>query len=337
MAERDPTPGELNAVKNEIMQLVQAYDNGISETELSRTMSSASGTAKMMAINALANEGKIQLCKRGPDLIFRVIDANTSDNHSMLQSHSELSFEEKLVLEAVKSAGNKGIWNREIRNQTKVSLNQMSKVLKNLETKKFIKAVKSVTASKKKLYMLYDLEPDKSVTGGAWYTGTEFESEYVQLLQDYCYRYVKSKTDAKKSYLDGRDESLVSLSEVKEKVDKSEISNIKLTLQDIEMILDTIVTDGLVEKIKVEKKLDNLTTSKINTDIPIKIEKNLTSDEEDPDSTNYTYYYRSLVQVAESTGVMRAPCGQCPYIHECKQAAVINPDNCLYLQRWFAT
>ena len=37
--------------------------------------------------------------------------------------------------------------------------------MKSLEGKKLIKSVKSVNATKKKVYMLYDLEPDRSVTG----------------------------------------------------------------------------------------------------------------------------------------------------------------------------
>ena len=38
-------------------------------------------------------------------------------------------------------------------------------MLKSLESKKLIKSVKCVNATKKKVYMLYDLEPDRSVTG----------------------------------------------------------------------------------------------------------------------------------------------------------------------------
>ena len=30
--------------------------------------------------------------------------------------------------------------------------------------------------------MLYHLEPDRSVTGGAWYSDQDFESEFVDIL-----------------------------------------------------------------------------------------------------------------------------------------------------------
>lgn len=72
---------------------------------------------------------------------------------------------------------------------------QLNKILKSLETKKFIKAVKSVAASKKKVYMLYNLEPDTSVTGGAWYQDQDFEAEFVDVLNQQCYRFLEKKKE----------------------------------------------------------------------------------------------------------------------------------------------
>lgn len=320
----------LDQVKKEILDLIQAYDNGLSEKELSRTMSSTSGQLRVDAINALTNEGRIQLFKQGSELIYRSVDAKTFSNHSTV-INLNISLEERIIYQAIETAGNKGIWNREIRNKTQVPLKQMSKVLKNLETKKLIKAVKSVTASKKKLYMLYGLEPDKSVTGGAWYSGTEFESEYVQILHEQCYQFVKRRlqsSEVPSDFVESRNLTLVSSSEVKDYIDKLKISNVILTLQDIEMVLETIVYDGLIEKIAVVKKPD-LT-------IPIVADKVLTSDDEESEVGHVTYYYRALSKLVESSGIMRVPCGQCPYIHECRPAAVINPSMCLYLERWFS-
>lgn len=309
---------DFDAIKKEIMELVLAYDSGISEAELSRTMSSTSVEVRMNAINALTNEGRVQLCKRGSDLIYRAIDQKTINNHSAV-FNTNISIEERAVYQVVERAGNKGIWNREIRNQTKLPMNQMTKVLKNLETKKIIKAVKSVTASKKKLYMLYGLEPDKSVTGGAWYSGTEFESEYVQILHEQCYAFVKRRStpaaDSNVDFVESRNLSLVSSSEVKEYIENLKISNVQLTLQDIEMVLETVVFDGLIEKIgKNENE----------------------NEEQESSQTETTYYYRALEKLVESSGVMRVPCGQCPYTHECRLGAVINPEKCVYYERWFS-
>ena len=35
-------------------------------------------------------------------------------------------------------------------------------------------------------YMLYNLEPDSSLTGGAWYSDKNFDTEFVELLTQHC-------------------------------------------------------------------------------------------------------------------------------------------------------
>lgn len=54
-------------------------------------------------------------------------------------------------------------------------------------------------AAKKKLYMLYDLEPDRSITGGAWYSQEqEYDSEFVDMLNQECHRQLKIKAECAK-------------------------------------------------------------------------------------------------------------------------------------------
>lgn len=55
--------------------------------------------------------------------------------------------EERLVFKIIEEAGNKGIWIRDIRFKSNLNTTQLNKVLKSLETKKNIKAVKSVSVS----------------------------------------------------------------------------------------------------------------------------------------------------------------------------------------------
>lgn len=55
--------------------------------------------------------------------------------------------EERVVYKIIEEAGNKGIWIRDIRFKSNLNMTQLNKVLKSLETKKFIKAVKSVSVS----------------------------------------------------------------------------------------------------------------------------------------------------------------------------------------------
>ena len=102
------------------------------------------------------------------------------------------------MYQIIEDSGNTGIWIRDIRIKSNIPDKQISKVLKTLESKKLIKSVKSVSAARKKVYMLYDLVPDESLTGGAWYSDQEFETEFVDILNTKCYQYLQQKVSESK-------------------------------------------------------------------------------------------------------------------------------------------
>lgn len=47
--------------------------------------------------------------------------------------------------------------------------------------------------------MLFNLEPDRSITGGSWYSDNEFESEFVEILNQQCYRMLTQKAETAKT------------------------------------------------------------------------------------------------------------------------------------------
>ena len=59
---------------------------------------------------------------------------------------------------------------------------QVNKVLKKLEVRKLVQPVKSVTSKNKKMYIVYGLEPSRELTGGSWYSGSEFDHELITQL-----------------------------------------------------------------------------------------------------------------------------------------------------------
>lgn len=61
-----------------------------------------------------------------------------------------------------------GIWTRDIKMKTNLGQPQVNKIIKTLEGRTLIKAVKNVNNPSKKLYMLAELEPSTDLTGGAW-------------------------------------------------------------------------------------------------------------------------------------------------------------------------
>lgn len=69
----------------------------------------------------------------------------------------------------IEAAGTAGIWVRDIRFNTNLPHPRVTKVLKSLETRKFIKTVKMHSQASKKIYILYELTPSEELTGGRWY------------------------------------------------------------------------------------------------------------------------------------------------------------------------
>lgn len=43
--------------------------------------------------------------------------------------------------------------------------------------------------------MLYNLEPDRSISGGAWYQDQDFESEFVDILNRQCLRFLQQRAN----------------------------------------------------------------------------------------------------------------------------------------------
>lgn len=43
--------------------------------------------------------------------------------------------------------------------------------------------------------MLYDTTPDRSITGGPWWSNGEFDIEFVELLHNFCLKLVKQRAE----------------------------------------------------------------------------------------------------------------------------------------------
>ncbi|KAK1875867.1 DNA-directed RNA polymerase III subunit RPC6 [Dissostichus eleginoides] len=209
--------------------------------------------------------------------------------------------QEKLVYQVIEDAGNKGIWSRDIRFKSNLPLTEVNKILKNLESKKLIKAVKSVAASKKKVYMLYNIQPDRSVTGGAWYSDQDFESEFVEVLNQQCFKFLQSK----------RNSSLATSHEVWKYICELGISKVDLSMDDIETILNTLIYDGKVELTVIAAKEGTVGS----VDGQMKL-------------------YRGVNAVLLPTGMVRTPCGLCPVFDDCQEGGEISPSNCIYMTEW---
>jgi DNA-directed RNA polymerase III subunit RPC6 len=186
------------------------------------------------AINELSRDSRLHMSKSGMDSeLYYTLVAD-----EVAQKYIGLDVSDRLVLQVIEKAGNKGIWTKEIRIQTNIHPQPLNKIFKHLEQRRLIKPVKSVTAKAKKLYMLYELAPSKEITGGVWYSGLEFDHEFISELRTFVIQCVKKLNEGKG----------VTLAEIKGKMKQIEVSKVELSLEEIQQLVQTLAYDHLIEE-----------------------------------------------------------------------------------------
>ncbi len=136
-------------LESEIFQLCLQFPNGVSDKILENSFRNVTLQQRVSAINRLISLNKIDLLKSSNEpgaFLYRIRDTKNSSHSSITTDQTE-----KIVYQLVKENGNLGIWIRDIRFKTQLSQTILNKTLKSLESKKLIKAIKSVHANRKKV------------------------------------------------------------------------------------------------------------------------------------------------------------------------------------------
>lgn len=300
-AETSQSNGD-GSIESRFLELAKSQPEGISNKTLKQLLPDVPLPELTAIINRFLQNGTIELFKTKDDLLYKFKDP------SKKVAVKGADNEEKVVYKIIEEAGNKGIWIRDIRFKSNLNMTQLNKVLKSLETKKIIKAVKSVSASKKKVYMLYDLEPDNTVTGGAWYQDQDFESEFVDVLSQQCHRFLVQKLEDATKQGGGplivRNRSYATASDVHKFISDLGISKVSLNITDIESILYTVVLDNNAERIA---------------------------------SPQGVFLYKATNKFLAPPGLVKTTCGVCLIADRCASTGSVNPKICTYLTDWLDT
>lgn len=194
----EATTSTIDEIGELITKHAQENPDGLSNSDLSDLLPNISVQDRVASINKLLQQGHLEILTKNNSLIYRFKDSTKKSNIPKGADN-----EEKIVYSIIEEGGNKGIWIRDIRVKSNLIMTQLNKILKNLESRKLIKAVKSVNASKKKVYMLYNMEPDRTITGGAWYQDQDFESEFVDVLNQQSLRFLQMRLENAKKLNEG--------------------------------------------------------------------------------------------------------------------------------------
>lgn len=293
-----PQNNQLDQRMTQLLELAKGKPGGISNDDIK--VAFGISPEVLQSVNKLIQMEMLDILKRGETLIYRYKDPAKKSTVS-----ADMDNDEKIIYNIIEAGGNTGIWVKEIRTKSNLMMTPLTKILKSLESRKLIKAVKSVNASKKKVYMLYNLEPARSITGGAWYQDSDFEAEFVDVLNQQCLRFLQQKRAEAKKLKESpyaiQMKSLCTVTEVHEFITNLGISKIKLEEDDLETILKTIVYDGRAERIL---------------------------------QTNGSYLYKAVDTLLPPEGIPQTPCGICPVIQHCSDVGSITPKSCVYMSEW---
>lgn len=228
-----------------IKRHVEEAKDGLPLSELQKTTNQFDKHEIAIALNKLVSSNELELASKGKTHIVRSV--NKKDQKAV----KGMTQEERHVYNVIRDAGNKGIWTRDIRYSCNLQMPALNKLLKSMETRRLVKSCKSVLQSKKKVYMLYELEPDRSLTGGAWYSEQSFDDELVSLLSQKVYKYIVDKSNkAARDHQDPllkRENEYVTSEEVHEHVKESKVFLVEFSPQEIEQITRALELDGKLE------------------------------------------------------------------------------------------
>ncbi|KAL8731973.1 MAG: hypothetical protein Q9166_003105 [cf. Caloplaca sp. 2 TL-2023] len=141
----------------------------------------------------LTGEGLFKLLHRDGRACWHVVKREDA------QKYKSLSPEESLVYSYVESSGREGIWNRMLRIKSGLHEKIMKDCLKTLESKNYIKQIKTAKHPARKTYILSGLQPSETVTGGPFYTDGVLDDEFVHQMAKWTERYIVGRSWYKSS------------------------------------------------------------------------------------------------------------------------------------------
>ncbi|KAI9476588.1 MAG: RNA polymerase Rpc34 [Benjaminiella poitrasii] len=273
-----------------------------------------------LAMNTLLKKNALEVIVLNGENMLKAIDLRDAEKASKLNDDA------RLVYNAIRAAGNNGIWTKDLKKKTNLHTIVLNRTLKSLEQKQEIKAVKHVKYPTRKIYMLFNVTPSSEVTGGAWYTDQELDVDFIESLKTACLKYIMSRSfpriEGVPDAVFGADhEHYPTAAEVRRFITESRISSIDLSVKDITSLLDVLVYDGAVEK-----KLPFMSGM-----------DDFSDDEDEGDDASIQWSYKAVRKVATRLpieAITETPCGKCPVFSFCVDDGPINPVNCEYFDAW---
>lgn len=193
----------------------------------------ASKDTLLAALNRLLQASKVVVCQMHDQrLVFRL---QTDQEAARLRG---LDQEARWALQEIETSAERGISTKELKAKGNLQQQQLTKALKELETRKLVKTVKAVSARNNKIYMRFDLEPSTDLTGGSWYSEEDFDHELIAQVKDAAVRFMQSEAGGATAH------------QVHDNICRARLVKGKqLELEEVEQILHSLVYDARIEEV----------------------------------------------------------------------------------------
>ncbi|KAI9772347.1 MAG: 34-kDa subunit of RNA polymerase III (C) [Candelina submexicana] len=293
----------------------------------------------LQCVQGLMNDGLLKVHTHDGLMAWKVVKPEDAAREK------SLSQEETMILSHIRDTQREGIWTTTLRRRVNLHLSIVTRCLRTLESKNFIKAIKNVKYPARKIYILASLNPSEDVTGGPWFTDGELDTNFIDYLADWVQQYITArswvqrpaimvpkkakmnKTDAEKAraralepykHLSSSKEDLLPLPpgfrdypEVKELtkwINKSGVASVTLAEVDVTQLLDVMGYDGRIDKV-------------------------FTGSLGGPGYRTRRQAHPKPEEYA-GTGLTESPCGVCPVFNLCEEGGPVSASNCKYFEEW---
>lgn len=303
-------------LQTRLLELLEhAGPNGVKQDDLERGLRETEPAGSEFDLGAMV-EALNRMLKEGQALIGRLGNGELVYRRQSTQEATRfhgLSSEERLVLQLIEATANTGMWTRDIRLRSNLQQVQVPKILKTLESRKLIKAVKSVASKNKKMYMLYDLEPPHEPF---YNDDQELDLEFIQVLQHQLLEHIQTAPSPR------------TLDDCWRFIRSSRISNVELRHEDVQMILDALVYDADLEAVTVPSRGGGGASAAGRGKAPAARAGGPSA------GGGSVVAYKPLHTTGTINSLGNVPCSACTLVAQCQEAHQISPANCEYFTSW---
>ena len=249
-----------------------------------------------------------------------------------------------MVYSYIETSAREGIWTKTIRAKTNMHMSVVTKCLKSLEQRNYIKPTRNVKFPQRKCYMLAHLQPSEATTGGPFYTDGILDDEFVHQMSAWTERFIVGRSWSHRP--------------LPETLKKRNLANI--TREQAEKLRAEEITRGNVCRDRTKEMLPmapgftgyptlSEITKAVNasglTDVKMKEAEmlqllNILIWDAKIERVPSIKGYRAIRQVPGSevtesdNALTEAPCGRCPVIEVCEDGGPVNATTCEYFEDW---